>query len=302
MESWKNKVEYLALRAVTRIVQSLSPSTAVKMGRTLGAIVYYFIPIRRSVVVQNIRSAMPTLSKKQTLQIARNTFMMFGQNFFEFMRTPVRTAQEISQRVHMHNVELLHDAYRTGKGTMLMSGHFGNWEILACAVVAAGFPLVVIARQQRNILVDDMINSFRRAGGIETVPLGMGVRAFLRALRQNKLVAMLADQDAHTEGVFVDFFNIPSATAAGPAVLALKTGATIIFSTCIQRRDGTYDTFFEKIPTQDVSGVTDENIRLLTQRHVAKLEEKIRQWPDHWFWMHRRWKTPPPANYQSPRT
>jgi KDO2-lipid IV(A) lauroyltransferase len=302
MESWKNKVEYLALRAVTRIVQSLPPSTVVKMGRTLGIIVYYFIPIRRSVVLHNIRSAMPTLSKRQTLRIARNTFVMFGQNFFEFLRTPVRTRLEISKRVRMHNVDLLYDAYRSGKGTMLMSGHFGNWEIMACAIVAAGFPLVVIARRQRNIMVDDMINSFRQAGGIETVALGMGVREFLRALRQNKFVAMLADQDAHSEGVFVDFFNIPSATAAGPAVLALKTGATIIFSTCVQRHDGSYDAFFEKIPTHDVSGVTDDNIRLLTQRHVAKLEEKIRQWPDHWFWMHRRWKTPPPANYQSLRT
>ena len=101
---------------------------------------------------------------------------------------------------------------------------------------------------------------------------------------------MLADQEARKDAVYADFFNIPSATAAGPALLAIKTGAHIIFSTCIQRDDGDYDVFFEKIETDDVDGVSEENIKIITQRHVSKLEEKIRQWPDQWFWMHKRWK------------
>ncbi|MBN1480232.1 hypothetical protein EH223_19930 [candidate division KSB1 bacterium] len=295
MESCKNRIEYTSLRFVSRVVQSLSPPTVVKIGRLVGYIVYYTIPIRRAVVFENIQKAMPELSFTARKRIARGTYIMFGQNFFEFLRTPVRSIDELKQRVHLHNVQLLHEAYFSGRGTLLMTGHFGNWEIMACAIVAAGFPLVVIARRQRNRLVDEMINFYRQRGGIETVPLGMGVREFLRALRQNKFVALLADQDAHREGVFVDFFNIPSATAPGPALLALKTGAQIIFATCVQRKDGQYDAFFEKIPTEDLSGMTQDNIRVLTQRHVAKLEEKVRRWPDHWFWMHRRWKTTPPA-------
>lgn len=296
MESCKNNVEFLSLHFVSRLVQILSPETVVKIGRFLGYAVYYLIPIRRAVVSANIQKAMPELSRSVRKRIARRTYIMFGQNFLEFLRTPVRSREEIKQRVRMHNLQLLHEAYHSGRGTLLMTGHFGNWEIMACAIVAAGFPLVVIARRQRNRRVDELINFYRQRGGIETVPLGMGVREFLRALRQNKFVALLADQDAHREGVFVDFFNISSATAPGPALLALKTAAQIIFATCVQRKDGRYDAYFEKIPTENLSSVTQDNIRIVTQQHVAKLEEKIRRWPDHWFWMHRRWKTAPPPN------
>lgn len=286
----KNRIEFIAVRAATRIIQSLSPNTAVKLGRRLGQFVYYAIPIRRDVVLENIERALPETSKKERRRIARGAYAMFGQNFFEFLRTPVRTHDELKSRMRMHNVHLLQEAHDSGKGTILMSGHFGNWEILACAIVALGYPMVVIAKKQRNRLVDEMINSYRRSGGIETVPLGMGVRDFLRALRQNKFVAMLADQEARKDAVFANFFNIPSATAAGPALLAIKTGAHIIFSTCIQRMDGDYDVYFEKIQTDDVDGLSEENIQLVTQRHVSTLEEKIREWPDHWFWMHKRWK------------
>lgn len=286
----KNRLEFGLVRVVTRVIQSLPPNAAVKWGRRLGRFIYYCIPIRKRVVLQNLQCAMPELSQKERVSIARGTFEMFGQNFFEFLRTPVRTSDELKSRIHLHNIHLLQEAHDSGNGTILMSGHFGNWEIMACAIVALGYPLVVIAKKQRNRLVNDMIDAYRRSGGIETVPLGMGVRDFLRALRHNKFVAMLADQEARKDAIFVDFFNIPSATATGPALLAIKTGAHIIFSTCIQRRDGDYDVYFEKIPTDDMDGLSEENIKVITQRHVSKLEEKIRQWPNHWFWMHKRWK------------
>jgi len=296
----KDKIEFILLSFMARWMQSLSADTVVKIGRFLGRVVYTFIPIRKSVVLQNLKLTFPHLEKKERRLIARGTFINFGQTFFEFMRTPNRSHEELRRRVVLHNTRVLKESYESGRGTLLMSGHFGNWEILACAVSMLGFPLVVIARKQRNPLVDAMINDYRRAGGIETTPLGMGVRAFLRALRSNKFIAMLADQDAHSEGVFIDFLNRPSATAPGPALLALKTGAEIIFCTSVLRKDGKYEVFFERIETKDVSGTTKENIRLLTQRHATKLEEKIRHWPDHWFWMHRRWKTSPPSEESSP--
>ncbi len=291
---FKNKLEYSALYVVARAVQTMSPVAAVKFGRRLGAFVYSYIPLRRAIVLENLQKAFPEKSLRERKKIARRTYQNFGQTFIEFLRNPARTRKETLERVVFHNKSVLHDALKSGAGAMLMSGHFGNWEMMACAVTALGYPLVVIARPQRNRLVDSMINEYRQAAGIETVSLGMGVRAFLRALGQNKFVAILADQDAHREGVFVDFMGMPSSTAPGPAALALKTGAEIVFITSVLRPDGKYDAWFEKIETGDLSGVTKENIRIITQRHAHKLEEKIRRWPHHWFWMHKRWKTPPP--------
>ncbi len=293
MKKRKDQIEYFALCTVVKIVQKLSPNTAVKIGRGLGRFLFTFVPIRKKIVLDNLSRTFPDKSEKERHQIARMTYQNFGQTFIEFLRNPVRTKAETLDRVRLHNDHLLREAIKAGNGIILISGHFGNWEMMASVVAALGYPAVVIARPQRNRLVDSMINQFRQSAGIETVPLGFGVRTFLRALGQNKVVALLADQDAHRDGVFVDFLGRPSSTAPGPAAFVLKTGAQLIFVTSVLRRDGRYDAYFEKIKTDDLSEFNKDNIRILTQRHAAKLEEKVRRWPHHWFWMHRRWKTTP---------
>jgi len=293
MKRWKDQFEYVALCTVTRIVHNLAPHTAIKIGRGLGRFIYKFIPIRKAVVLENLAAVFPEMTHRDRAKIARTTYENFGQTFFEFLRNPVRSKEETISRVILHNEEVLRNAFEAGKGTILITGHFGNWEMMGCFVAALGYPIVVIARPQRNRLADTMINQFRQKGGIETVALGMGVRSFLRALGQNKIVAILADQDAHREGVFVDFLGRPSSTAPGPAAFVLKTGAELVFVTSVLRRDGKYDAYFEKVKTDDLTGVSKENVKIITQRHASKLEEKIRKWPHHWFWMHRRWKTSP---------
>ncbi len=166
---------------------------------------------------------------------------------------------------------------------------------MAAAIAALGFPIMAIGKRQKNRLVDRLINDFRRTRNIETIPLGMSIRQFLRALHDNKFVALLADQDAHREGVFVEFFGIPSATAPGVAQLALKTGAPIIFGSCTILPKGRYRVQLERITADDLDPKNERSIFELTQRHVRLLEEHIRKNPDHWFWMHRRWKTKPPT-------
>jgi Kdo2-lipid IVA lauroyltransferase/acyltransferase len=293
MISWKHTVEYKAFLGIARIVHSLSPAATVRLGRALGYVTYYFLPIRKKVALDNLRVAFPEKTRLERRRIARRVYANVGQTFFEFLRSPIRSKDELHRRVTFYNKHLLYEAFKSEKGTILLTGHFGNWEIMAAAICALGFPIVVIGKRQRNRLADEIINDYRRAVGIETVPLGMGLRQFLRALKQNKFVAILADQDAHREGIFVDFFNRPSATAPGLALLSLKTGAQIIFGSCVIEKKGRYSVYLERIPTEDLDDADDQSIITLTQRHVHGLEEKIRQWPDHWFWMHKRWKTNP---------
>jgi len=293
MKLQKNVIEYRLLLQIAYIVQSLNPAATVRLGRLLGCFAYYFVPIRKSVVFDNLTKAFPEKSKAEKRRIARQSYMNIGQNLFEFMRTPIRSKTELNKRVIMYNSNLLHEAYQSGRGTLLLTGHFGNWEIMACAIRALGYPIVAIAKHQRNHLVDAMITKYRLSVGLEAVALGMNVREFLRSLKQNKFVAILPDQDAHREGIFVNFFNQPSATAPGPAALALKTRAHVIFGVCILVPKGNYHVYLEKIDYDDLSDSNEENIRIFTQRHVKVLEDKIRRWPDHWFWMHKRWKTKP---------
>jgi len=271
----------------------MSPVQAVRFGRQLGSFLYHVIPIRRRVAFENLQHAFPDKNTRQINRIIKRTYQNFGQTFTDFLRTPVRTKKELQQRVRMKNVNVLNRVMQNPKGVVFLSGHYGNWEIMAAAISAHGCPLTVLARTQRNKRVDALVNSYRKIAGIETFPLGLAVRAVLRTLRAGRAVALLADQDAHKEGIFVPFFGRPAATAPGPALFILKTGAPFIFAECKIDRNGGYSVWFTPIKTQDLDGISQENIKTLTGRHVKLLEEKIRLRPDHWFWMHKRWKTKP---------
>jgi len=292
----KNRREYVELQCAAGRVQKMSPRRAVKFARALGAFVYYVIPVRKKLAITQCAQTFPNKSGKEIKSIVKRAFQNFSQTFIDLMRAPVRTEAELDERVVFHNEHLFAQAHTAGKGLIVVSGHFGNWEIVAERIAKKHFPLSVIAKKQRNRLVDDMVNSYRKTAGIETIPLGVAVRAVLKALRNNECLALLADQDAKHRGIFVDFLGRPSSTATGPATFALKTKAMLVGGASVVNSDGTYDCFFEEIPYDDLDGLSDENIRVLTQRYADFLDKYIRRYPDHWFWMHRRWKTQPPVS------
>ncbi len=136
-----------------------------------------------------------------------------------------------------------------------------------------------------------MVNEHRRKMGVEIIKKGASTRGIIKFLRNNCGIAMLMDQDAGKNGIFVNFFGRPCSTPPGPALFALKTGASILFVSPARQQDGTISASFTDIDVNYDKGVTDENILDITQRCTAMLESQIRIHPDHWLWMHRRWKT-----------
>ena len=291
----KNKVEYRLATAMGKLFCKLPLNVSLSLGKGIGLLCYYFIPIRKKVAIANVQSAFPEKSSRQVKKIVRNTYIHFALNIVEFMRYPVSPPAFIKQHVKFVNPELLDEAAAGGKGAILMSGHFGNWEIMGAAICGRGHPIVGAVKEQRNNLVGELINEYRLMVGIEPLTIGMGIRGVLKSLHNNKFVVLVADQDAHETGVFVDFLGRPSSTAPGPATMALKTGAPIIFGTCVRNPKGHHTVYLARIDHGDLDGVTPENIKILTQRHATKLENSIMKNPDHWLWMHKRWKTNPPV-------
>lgn len=293
MKKIKNILEFILAKAITFFIQITPHSTALTFGRCLGRLFFYFVPIRKKVMSENLTRAFPELGVQDLSGLMKRCYLNFAQSIIEFVRLPRASRDFFKRHVTFINPQLFEEAIRQGKGAVLLSGHFGNWEMMAAAIRALGYPMKVIAREQRNGLIDQWINANRHALGIETIQLGMAIRGVLKALHENSFVAMLGDQDAHDEGIFVDFLGRLSSTAPGPAVFALKTRAPIIFGSAVRGPDGHHTMYLEKIDHSDLSGFTEQNIRILTQRHTAALEASIRRWPDHWFWMHKRWKTQP---------
>lgn len=293
---WKriqHRIEYAVMRGFMILVWLVSLRTALLMADCLGLLAFRCVRVRRKVVLANLRRAFPEKSSKEIFLIARRTYQNFIKLVFEFVRFPLLDGKMVSSLCSAKGLEHLDWALERGKGAILLGGHFGNWELFCAALGQWGYPLSLLVQRQNNAYVDELITAHRRVTGNRIIGRGVAVRGVIKALRNNEFVILLADQDAGRDGIFVDFLGIPTSGHQGPAVLSLKTGAPIIFFTPVRLPRGRHRFAFKRLTFDHLSGATPENIREVTQAHALYLERMIRAYPDHWFWMHRRWKSSP---------
>jgi KDO2-lipid IV(A) lauroyltransferase len=209
----------------------------------------------------------------------------------ELIFFPKLSPDDVNNMVTIEGGGVLDSALKRGKGAVLVAAHFGNWELIGAAV-AQHYPITFIIGQQSNRLTDDLLNSYRARQGMRMVPLKVALRGVTRVLKNNEFVALVSDQDAHEKGTFVDFFGRPASTPKGPALFALRFGSPIIASTMI-RENGRFRAVFEEVPRPAPTGDEEKDIQNYTAAYTKVLEKYIRMYPDHWFWMHKRWKTRP---------
>jgi len=287
----RERIEFLLFRFLQHIILALPLLWAQRVGAFIGIAAYHGISSRRRVALENLEHAFPEKTVDEREMIARGAFRNYGIAMMEFLSFPKLDEQKLRTLVRVKNMSLMTEGHARGKGMVMLSGHFGNWELIAFAVASlARIPFTIIVQTQSNHSVDHAINRLRCLRGNRVVPMGMSVREILKTLRSGGIVAIAPDQSGPLEGVFIDFFGRIVATHQGPAAFSLRTGAPVQMGFIIRQPDGTYDVTLEEIPTADLSGDGDANILELTQRHTALLERYIRQYPDHWLWMHRRWK------------
>jgi len=273
-------LEYAAFRVLAAIVTRLPYSVAGALGTTLGLAVLYLTRYRRAVTLDNLAHAFPEMSDDARLGITRGAYANYGRAIVEMLWAGGQRADTLKAKVHPRNPELVHEALSRGRGLILISAHFGSWELLLTGL-------------KRNERIDAMIDSRRRRFDVQTVPMGPSVREVLKGLQEGKVVLILGDQSGPRESVFIPFFGRPSATHRGAAAFALRSGAPIIVTVLLRRDDGTYDAVFEPVDSAGLTGDREAQIVELTKRHTAVVERCIRMRPDHWLWMHKRWKHTP---------
>lgn len=285
------QLEYVMLRIIQRLAVALSLKTVQRLGKILGAGGYYLIGSRRRIALDNLRHAFPEKSHGQLTRIAKGSFRNYGITMMEFLWFPKLTDEHLARFVKVKNEDLLRKGMSPGKGMVMLSGHFGNWELIAFAVAFLHkMPITIIVQTQSNKLVNDAINAQRCLRGNKVIPMGISVREIIHTLNNGGVVAIAPDQSGPAEGVFVEFFGRRVATHQGPSAFALRNSAPLKIGFMIRQPDGTYEVQMEDIPFEDLSGSNEENVSELTRRHTAMLEHYIRRYPDHWLWMHRRWK------------
>ncbi|MDE3059066.1 MAG: lysophospholipid acyltransferase family protein [Bacteroidota bacterium] len=287
----QDTLEYIAYRFIGSFVRLLPWQSVSVAGKILGSFIFFLLPVRKALTLSNLRHAFPEKSEREINIIARRAYQNFFISMLEVFWFSRFTPKKVRGIIVADDLSKMDEALSKGRGLIMLGGHFGNWELVALSVgVLSGHPLTIIVKEQRNKFVDRFMNSARTMFGNKVVVMDKAPREILRELRDNGVVAMLADQSGPQEGIFVRYFDRPAAAHKGPAVFSVRSGAPIIMAFLIRQGHGRYRIDLADVDTETLTGTEEEKIRELTRRHTVLLEQYVTRYPDHWLWMHKRWK------------
>ncbi len=284
-------LEYVGYSFLRAIGRALPYEWADAVGMAMGRFLFSVFGVRRRVSMDNLRHAFPDRPESELLRIARDAMGNYARTMMLFFWSSARDASAINARLHFVNAHHASDAAARGRGLIILSGHFGAWELFPNAFATQlNLPMTIIVHSQRNARVDAVIVRDRNRFGNRIVTMEQAPREVIAALRNGGTLGLLGDQSGPKESLFVDFFGRPCATYRGPAVFSLRQDSPIVMPMMVRRPDRGYDIVIEPIDSSDLSGSTEANIQILTERHTALLERYIRSYPDQWLWAHKRWK------------
>jgi KDO2-lipid IV(A) lauroyltransferase len=267
---------------------------ALRLGAGLGRLAYGILPGRRRVALDNLALVYgDTLSADARAALARRCFEHLGMTAMECCRLYFGGAERLIARVRGQGTEHIAAAMAEGRGVFFLTGHFGNWELLAATHGQAGFGLSVVVRPLDNPYLDAVIARARERSGLRAISKREAVQGVREALARGQCIGILLDQDAGRDGVFVPFLGHLASTSRALAVLAIKTRAPVVPAFMHRLPDGSHELELDPAIPLAMTGDLDHDIEVNTVRYNAALERHVRAHPEQWFWVHRRWKSRP---------
>ena len=279
----------LAARALPRRLLLAAGSFAGRLGCALDG------RHRRIAEGNLLRALGGAMTTARARRLTRDCWRHFGRITFDTLSFPRLGPESADRLVRYEGLEHLREAYTRGKGVLIFTGHFGHWELAGLMQGHLGLPLSVVARPLDNPALERMLAELRSGSGNRIIYKRNAVKEILKGLREGLGVAIVIDQDARRDGIFVPFFGRLASTTPTLALLALRTGAPVIPCFSTPEPDGTYRVVYEPEVVPEQTGDRDEDILRLTARCTAIIERWVRRRPEVWLWMHRRWKTRPPG-------
>jgi KDO2-lipid IV(A) lauroyltransferase len=287
---------YLAVRLVVAIAQAMSVEQSYAFARFLAAVLYRVDRRHRNVGLENLKLAFSDrYTEAERDQIVRGVYQHFCMMLMEILHIPRKLHLTTwRERITLVGHEKVVDRLLRGGPLIMLTGHFGNWEMAGYLFGVFGFPPNSVARTLDNPYLDRFLRTFRERTGQKMIPKSGGYDQMLDVLRSGGVLSFLADQDAGQNGLYVEFFGRPASTHKAIALLALEHNAPVVVG--YARRIGPGFRYevgcAEIIEPSEWTGTADD-VRLLTQRYTSALETIIRRDPDQYLWLHRRWKHQP---------
>jgi len=273
---------YGALSVLSSILKILSVRKLHILSQNIASILFNYIPKRKNTALKNLKIAFPDKSDEWINTTLKKCYSFFTYNFLQFLAFPF---DPNSIEIEVVGKKYLNNAINENSGTVLVSAHFGSWEILGYWFGINNYPLVGIAQKQKNKGANLFFEEKRQLSGTKQVYRKSSMDSLYEILNAKKILGLVSDQDARGKGVFVDFFNKPASTHKGAALFHLNTNASLIFGICVQKDIEKYRVEF--IPINPKKKSTED----ITQLYTTIIEQSIKKYPEQYFWFHNRWKT-----------
>lgn len=291
------RLEYAGTAAFARALGAMELERAVRAGAFLGDVAMALDRFNRPIAMRNLTIAFPEKSEAERRAILKGMYRNWGRMLAEWAHFRDFSPENIEQFVTYDTLENLNRALEiaAGRGGLVVTAHFGNFELLPIAHSLYGHRIAIVQRPLRNPLIAKLVNSERTRWGNVIVARKHGGRTMSRLLRENWHVAVALDLDVR-RGVFVDFFGMKASTSDSVARLAVATHVPVAPAFMVREGDTTRHRItvlpvVEMVTSGDREACVVEN----TQRFTSAIEQMIRRYPEHWNWIHRRWKTRPPG-------
>ena len=284
------RIEYTVYRFVARRVTAMSEEAVYRWGTRLGALGSRVLRGRDRMAMRNLRVVYPERPERELRKIADDCWRHFGREVLMGIQTQNLSLEQLAERCPFVNEHLVEESVARGKGTMLVSAHFGGWEVAGLAIMSRVQNIRTVARPLDNELLERELQQIRARTGAEVVDRRKAARVLLKGLAENGVLALLVDQSVlPREGVLVPFLGRPAWTTLAPAKMALRAGSTIVFGFCIP--DGLRHRLeFEEPIRADLLTEAERDPVELTKRINEIISRRIHARPELWLWMHDRWK------------
>lgn len=293
----RNRLEYVAVRVVVGFLAVLPLWCALRVGELVAWIAWLVDRPHRRIGMRNLEIAFPEKPIAERTRILRASFFNMGRMAAELAHLPKLTDDDLKDMVRFDNEAWWSEAitWDRATGVLILSGHFGNWELLVFAHGRRGHPVSMVHRAIANPLIDRWFNALRARAGTKLVKKSRAAGSVLQALHDKQLLVLPFDQNSTRGlGVFVPFFGLPASTNSGIARIALRADAPVVPVFIVRDGHRARHTV-HVLPIMDVERTGDfqEDVRRNTERFSQVFEDMVRRYPEQWLWVHKRWKTRP---------
>jgi len=286
-----NAWQYYLLKVLSFLICLLPYKGVLWLGKILGKLYYRIAARQRRRALLQIQESLG-ISLEAAQKHIDSLFVKLGQTFVEMLYMPALTLDKLHQYITIENRHFLAEAVEQGRGVVLLTAHVGNWEWLGASLAMDGFPLAAVIKRQPNDQHTRILNEYREMAGIEIFARGTTeLVSAARALKKGKILGFLADQDAGTTGLFIEFLGKMSSTPTGPTVFAKKFKAPVVPVFMVRKPEGGHRIIIhEPFYYEDTGNEVEDNYKI-TVKMTNIIENTIREYPDEWLWFQKRWNT-----------